>query len=166
MGALRKFKYRARKFLGGPWCVSCNDCGFLACGDDNNEVDTAMRRLVGLAGTGSASQASQEYVDGLHCHRSQWPNYGPFEKRILDELNERRHCKEFRRHKPGFSPDEHMKSLLDSEQRRAQFKYTVAAAILAAILTLIGQSFVSTGQQWVAKHFGFPISTGAASDKK
>jgi hypothetical protein len=167
VGALRRLKYKVEKFLKfleRPLRVRCYDCGFLAC--DNDEVGTARRELLGLTGTGSATQASEEYVNALHCHRSQWPGYGPFANCPLDELNARRRCKEFRRHRPGFSPDDHRKSLSDSEQRRAQFRYTVAAAILGAILALIGQSVVVTGQQWIAKHFGLPISSGTVSDKK
>jgi hypothetical protein len=64
-------------------------------------------------------------------------------KPILDELNERPHCKEFRRHKRGFSPDEHIKRLLEAEQSTTQFRRQIIAGImtafLAACLTLLGE---------------------------
>jgi hypothetical protein len=75
--------------------------------------------------------------------------YGSVEGQ-LNEAADPRHCKEFLRYKPGLSPEEHMQWLSKSEERKTQFWYSLLAALLAAILTLAGQ----TGQQWLAKVLG------------
>ena len=142
--------------------VTCLDCGFLAC--DGCEVDIAARALLATGGR-SATMPSQEYLDALCCHRSQWIDHDLCGKPALYVVSERRHCKEFVPYKPGVSPVERLKRLLDSEQMRdqvrVQFRYTFLAALLGAALALIGQ----TAQQWLSKSLGLstPSNAGAAS---
>lgn len=144
----QKLKNKLKKlalFIRRPLRVTCVDCGFLAFGKD--EVHQASRVLV--SAKGQAGLPSR--MEDLQCHRSLWvgydlDGYGSVEGQ-LNEAADPRHCKEFLRYKPGLSPEEHMQRLLKSEERKVQFRYTLIAALLAAILALAGQ----TGEQWLAK---------------
>ena len=135
--------------------VTCLDCGFLAYGGAD-EVHKATRLVLPSKGT---IPLSEEYVDSLRCSRSLWVGFAVYGERPLDEAIMRRSCEGFRRYKPGISPQEHMRHLADSDQRKAQFGYTLLAAFLAAVLALVGQ----TGQQWLAKFLGLSASPSAAT---
>ena len=156
MAAMRRTKYKAVKFLRRPFRVTCLACGFLACEDA--EVDDGTRVLLGTSGQ-SARMPSQAYLDALGCRRSQWIDHDLFGTPLFDVVNERQRCKAFLRYKPGFSPEEHMKRLSDSEQRRTQFAYTILAAFLGAVLVLAGQ----TGQQWLTKVLGLSAPPSSAT---
>jgi Flp pilus assembly pilin Flp len=102
---------------------------------------------------------SQEYLEALRCRRSQWIDHDLFGQPLLDVVTKRRRCKEFLSYKPGFSPEEHMKRLTDSDQRKAQLWYTFLAAFIAAVLVLVGQ----TGQQWLARVLGLSTPPSATT---
>lgn len=151
---LHKLKALAA-FLRRPFRVTCLGCGFLAY-KGADEVYKATRLVLPSKGT---IPLSEEYVDNLRCSRSLWVGFAVHGDPPLDEVSIHRHCEGFRRYKPGLSPQEHMKCLLDFDQRNAQFGYTLLAALLAAVLALVGQ----TGQQWLAKSLGLSTPLNAAT---
>ena len=145
-------------FLRRPLRVTCLDCGFLAY-EGTDEVCKAARLVLPSKGT---IPLSENYVDSLRCNRSLWVGFAIHGGPTLDEATMHRHCEGFCRYKPGLSPQEHMKQLTDSEQRWAQFKFAFLAAVLAAFLTLLGQ----TGKDWLEKKVlgvSTPPSTATAS---
>jgi hypothetical protein len=129
---------------------TCLECGFLAFGD--SEAPSGDRAMLASRGV----NAKMPSLDNLRCYRSLWAEYdmdyfgnpgGP----KLEIVAEQRQCEGFRRYQPGFSPAEHLQRLTKEAEQRTQFRYQIAAsiltAVLAAILTLLGQ--------WVMKRFGF-----------
>jgi len=142
--------------------VTCADCGFLAYGND--EAHKVSRVLLAAEGRHGLPGG----METLQCYRSLWVNYdltysGHSIEGQLEEVNNRRHCEGFLRYKPGLSPGEHKQRLAKSEERKSQFKYTLLAAVLAAILALVGQ----TGQQWLAKVLGLStLNTTSTRSKK
>jgi hypothetical protein len=95
--------------------------------------------------------AKMPSVDNLHCYRSLWVGYdmdyfGNPSAPKLEEVTQKRRCEGFLQYKPGFSPEEHKQRLVKSEERKAQFAYTLLAAIVGCILTLLGL--------WAGRHFG------------
>lgn len=160
----QKLKQELKKvllFIRRPLRVTCADCGFLAFGND--EAHEASRTLLGAKG----SAGLPGRMEDLQCYRSQWVQYDLtyFDHSVdgqLDEVAYPRHCKEFLRYKPGLSPKEHMQCLSRSEERKAQFWYTFLAALLAAVLTLAGQ----TGRQWLAKFLGLTTPSATSTNSR
>lgn len=138
-----------RGFVQQPLRVTCLECGFLALGVQ--EVSTAERCMLSTKGM----SAVMPTLETLRCHRSLWVGYdltysGNPDMPKLDVVTEWRRCEGFLSYKPGLSPEEHMERLARSDERKAQFAYTLLAAILggglSSVLTLLGL--------WAAKHFG------------
>lgn len=129
------------------WCVTCVKCGFLAYG--SQEVTSTDRFLLFRK-----SIEVDPMLKLLHCHCSLWAGYDLdlTNGTKLDVVNELGRCKGFLPYNPGLSPAEHMEHLAKAEARKAQFKYSLLAAIIGSILTLLGL--------WVARHFGFSKYVG------
>lgn len=101
------------------------------------------------------TSAKMPELTTLRCYRSLWVDFdfdyfGNPDGPKLDEVNKKRQCPGYGRYTPGLLPEEHMKRLLESKDRKTQLIYTFLAALLAAILALVGQ----TGQQSVARLLG------------
>jgi hypothetical protein len=105
---------------------------------------------------------SQEYLEELRCRRSLWVDYELLGTPLIHVVNERRRCPGFLGYNHGLSPEQNMERLSKSEERKAQFWYLLAASVLAAVLTLVGQ----TGQQWLAKHLGLTTPTSTSVPEK
>ena len=142
---LRRFFTRAVAIIRRPSQVTCLECGFLAFGND--EASTGDRWMLATKGR----SAKMPSLETLRCRRSLWSHYefdyfGNSSGPKLDVVNEPGRCPGFRRYRPGLSPEEHMQRVSKAEERKAQFGYTLLAAVLASVLTLLGA--------WAAKYLG------------
>lgn len=113
---------------------TCLNCGFLALGDA--EVSEASRAE--LAARGMAGGPS---LDQLRCSRSLWVAYdlayaetdveGVY-KELLEE--DRRCCRGFMWHRPGFPPSEHRDLVLRKLDSWQKLLFAVLGAALALLV--------------------------------
>lgn len=90
---------------------SCFGCGFLALGNDDNELDTSDRVLLEthISGTSMRLPAWEK----IYCSKRLWINYeigytGPAFEGLEAELSSsRNHCLGWYRYRPGYSPQKH-----------------------------------------------------------
>ena len=122
---------------------TCLKCGFLALGDAEREVTTAIRVLV---------SAKESPIDMLQCSRSLWVDYdlmyaAPNVDSIVEEIqSDRRKCRGFYPYNEGWSPAEHKDLVLKARDRRR-----IALATVLGYLSGILSGIFSA---WLRKRLG------------
>lgn len=125
LGIIRRIRH--------PTKVTCLECGFLSFG---KAEATAEDRVL----LGDFNMSPSISLDNLYCFRSLWLGsvYGRGDEAIIDEIAaDRRGCTGFDRHRPGFTPSEHLDLLSKRWEARRQFWFTVLGSATGAALALL-----------------------------
>jgi hypothetical protein len=138
---LRRFARDLLHRMRRPRRVTCLDCGYLSFGGAEATGEDRVILAERMAAWGNVGISLDISLDTLRCFRSLWLEYrllGGGDEVILSELDtDRRGCRGFDRHRPGFTPSEHLDLLSKRWEARRQFWLTVLGSAAGATLALL-----------------------------
>lgn len=124
-------------YVRHPRQVTCLDCGFLACSNDDEVVSAERARLYiheKVVRCFRSLWIVQDLPLDLRAPRfTLWPDFNV----IYEELERpRRRCRGFYPYDPGRSPSKHLDLVQRTAEKRLRFWLILVGAVLVGLITL------------------------------